>query len=313
MTYRILLYYHYVDIEYPEEVRDAQFKFCEENNLKGRIIIAHEGINGTVSGTIEDTQKYIDFMNNHPMFKSMPFKIDMHDSHAFPRLRVRVRPELVNLSLDKDIDPLETTGNHLKPEEFYEYMQMEDTVILDARNDYEYDLGHFRNAIRPDIKNFRDLPEWIQENKEVLEDKRILTYCTGGVRCEKFSGWLKEEGFEDVHQLDGGIATYGYDSKVAGAMWDGLMYVFDDRISVPINRHEHTIVGKDYFDGSPCERYVNCAEPTCNRKMICSEENEAKYLRACSHECRISKDNRYVQEHNMSEDEVQEALSQLNN
>lgn len=111
-------------------------------------------------------------------------------------MHVRHRDELVTLRLEDDIDPNELTGRYLEPKEFYEAMQQEDTIVVDARNDYEYDLGHFRGAIRPDIKAFRELPEWIQNNKEKLEGKKILTYCTGGIRCEKFSGWLKKKGLK---------------------------------------------------------------------------------------------------------------------
>src|SRR5699024_6821506 len=183
-----------------------------------------------------------------------------------------------------------------------------DTVILDARNDYEYDLGHFRGAIRQDTETFRELPEWVRENKELVEGKKVLMYCTGGIRCEKFSGWLMDEGIEDVAQLHGGIVTYGKDPEVHGELWYGRCYVFDERIYVPINQKEHVVVGKDYFDGQPCERYVNCADPDCNKQIICSEENEHKYLRGCTHACRVSPRNMYVEEHNLSEEEIAERL-----
>jgi UPF0176 protein len=183
--------------------------------------------------------------------------------------------------------------------------------VIDARNDYEYELGHFKNAIKPDIKTFKELPEWIRENKEQFEGKKILTYCTGGVRCEKFSGWLKREGFEDVAQLHGGIVTYGKDPEVKGELWNGQCYVFDERIKVPVNRVNPVVVGKDYFSGEPCERYVNCANPECNKQILCSEENEHKYLRACSDECREHPRNRYVAEHGLTEEQVKERLAVL--
>src|SRR5690625_7112745 len=124
------------------------------------------------------------------------------------------------------------------------------------------------------------------------------------------TGWLMKEGFDDVAQLEGVIVTYGKDTEVKGEMWDGKCYVFDERISVPINRvEEHTIVGRDWFDGQPCERHANCARPECNRQIICSEENEHKYLRGCSHECRISPRNLYVREHDLSEEEVERRLA----
>ena len=313
-NYRVLLYYYFVEIEDPETFAAEHLQFCKDLDLKGRILVAPEGINGTVSGTIEQTQKYIEAMHNNPLFKDMMFKIDEHDGHAFKKMHVRPREELVTLRLnEEDVSPLEKTAHFMEPKEFFEAMQDEDTVILDTRNDYEYDLGHFRGAINPDIETFRELPQWIKNNKENLKDKRVLMYCTGGIRCEKFGGWLMEEGIEDVHQLHGGIVTYGKDPEVQGELWDGKCYVFDERISVPVNRKEHVVVGTDYFDGKPCERYVNCANPVCNKQILCSEENEHKYLRGCTHECRVSPRNMYVKEHDLSTEEIEHRLEIIAN
>ncbi|NRG44694.1 rhodanese-related sulfurtransferase [Bacillus sp. CRN 9] len=309
--YRVLLYYMYVPIENGEEYAQEHLAFCKELGIKGRILIADEGINGTCSGTVEQTDRYIEHMKADPRFADMIFKIDDSDEHAFKKMKVRYRPELVTLRLENDINPNKTTGKYLSAKEFYESLNDEDTVVLDARNDYEYDLGHFRGAIRPDITNFRDLPKWVQDNKEMLGDKKIVTYCTGGIRCEKFSGWLLEEGFEDVAQLHGGIVTYGKDPEVQGDLWDGQLYVFDERIAVPVNQKEHVVVGKDYYTGEPCERYVNCANPECNKKILCSEENEHKYLRSCSDHCRTHPRNRYIAQHGLTEEEVEKRLAVL--
>ena len=311
MDYRVLLYYKYTTIEEPEDFRRQHLAFCKENDLKGRILVSEEGINGTVSGTFEATQQYMDTMLADERFSDMIFKIDPAEGHAFKKMHVRYRPEIVSLNLEDDVNPNETTGKYLEPKEFREALMDDNTIVIDARNDYEFDLGHFRGAVRPDIKNFRDLPEWIRENKEQFMDKKVVTYCTGGIRCEKFSGWLLKEGFEDVAQLHGGIHTYGTDPEVQGDLWDGKMYVFDERISVPINRKEHVVIGKDWFDGTPCERYVNCGDPKCNRQIITSEENEHKHLRGCSHECRVSPENRYVKEHHLSREEVAERLATI--
>ena len=309
--YRVLLYYQYVPIEDGETFAQKHLADCKELGLKGRILVADEGINGTVSGTIEQTNAYMELMKNDPRFSSTIFKIDEAEQNAFKKMHVRYRPELVNLSLEDDVNPLELTGAYLDPKEFREAMLDENTVVIDARNDYEFDLGHFRGAIRPEIRSFRELPQWIRDNKEQFMEKRVLTYCTGGIRCEKFSGWLVREGFKDVGQLHGGIATYGKDPEVQGDLWDGQMYVFDSRIAVPINQKEHVIVGRDWFDGSPCERYINCGNPECNRQILASEENEAKYLGACSHECRVHPNNRYIKAHQLSNQEVQERLALL--
>ena len=285
--YRVLLFYKYVHIEDPETLVAEHLKACKEIGLKGRIFIGTEGINGTCSGTIEQTDAYISMMQKDERFIDIVYKVDDAASHVFKKMNVRVRNQIVNLSLEDDIDPNELTGNYLSPEEFLQQMQEEDTVVIDARNDYEYDLGHFRGAIRPDIRTFRDLPQWIRDNKEQLEGKKVLTYCTGGIRCEKFSGWLVREGFEDVGQLHGGIVSYGKDPVAKGQLWDGQCYVFDERLAVPVNQVEHVIVGRDHFDGEPCERYVNCANPACNAQILCSEENEHFYMRSCTDECRV--------------------------
>ncbi len=313
MEYRVLLYYYYTDIVDPDGLSKEHLRICKDMNLKGRILLANEGINGTVSGTVEDTDKYRQYMENHPLFKGMTFKVDEADGHAFKKMHVRPRPELVNLSLEDDINPHEITGEYLSPAEFYEEMQNEDTVVLDVRNTYEYDVGHFRGAIRPEVDTFRDTPEWVRENRELFEGKKVLTYCTGGIRCEKFSGWLKREGFDDVGQLHGGIASYGKDPVAKGQLWDGMMYVFDERLTVPVNQVEHNIVGKDHFDGTPCERYINCANPECNAQIIASEENEAYHLGGCSLECADHSRNRYIVKNELSKEYVETRLEELRN
>lgn len=309
--YRVLLYYKYVHIHDPQEFATEHLELCNKIGLMGRIIVAEEGINGTVSGTIEQTDAYMKYMKEDTRFEDMVYKIDESAGHAFKKMKVRPRKELVTLRLEDDINPLELTGKYLSPKEFNESMKADDTVVIDARNDYEYDLGHFRGAIKPDINSFRELPDWIKNNKEMLEGKKILTYCTGGIRCEKFSGWLLKEGFEDVSQLHGGIVTYGKDPEVQGELWDGQCYVFDERIGVQVNQREHTVVGKDYYTGKPCERFVKCGNPECNKHILSSEENEHFYLRSCSHECRIHPSNRYVKEHGLSEEEVQLRLKKI--
>ena len=190
-------------------------------------------------------------------------------------------------------------------------MQDKDTIVIDARNDYEHMVGHFRGAIKPQIRNFRELPKWIKDNEELLKGKNILTYCTGGIRCEKMSGFLKAEGYQNVGQLKGGIVTYGKDEVAKGQLWDGQCYVFDKRLKVKVNRVEHVIVGRDHYDGSPCERQINCANPECNKQILLSEENEDKYLGGCSYLCSEHHMNRYVQKHGLKKEEVLERLSKI--
>jgi len=284
--YRVLLYYKYVPIENHEEFAKEHLAFCKELGLKGRILVAHEGINGTVSGTIEQTDAYMQAMHANPLFKNMVFKIDEAEGHAFKKMFVRPRPELVTFKLEEDIDPNQLSGKRLKPKEWLEALQQEDVIILDGRNYYEYDVGHFRNAIRPEVKSFREFPKWIRENLSQYKDKKILTYCTGGIRCEKLSGFLIREGFKDVSQLDGGIATYGHDPEVRGKLFDGKMYVFDERITVQVNHtDEQTVVGKCLHCGAPSEKYINCTYDFCHNHHIVCEACEEKHGGYCSPEC----------------------------
>ncbi|MDO5650055.1 MAG: rhodanese-related sulfurtransferase [Gallicola sp.] len=310
--YRVLLFYKYQTISDPENFKDEHLAFCKRIGLKGRILVGSEGINGTVSGTIEQTDKYMDYVHSLPGFEDLWFKIDEADDYAHKKIFVRVRDEIVSLDLSDDVNPLELTGKYLQPKDFHQAIQEDDTILLDTRNDYEYDLGHFKGAIRPEIRNFRELPQWVRDNKEMFMNKKVVVYCTGGVRCEKFSGWMLKEGItSDVSQLHGGIDTYGKDPEVKGDLWEGKMYVFDERISVPINHVAPSIIGKDYYDGSPCERYVNCGNPECNEQILASEANEAKYVRGCSSACRRHPRNRYIEENQISVTEWERRLNLL--
>jgi UPF0176 protein len=298
--YRILLYYKYVHIEDHEQFAADHLKFCKELGLKGRILVAEEGINGTVSGTVEQTNAYMNAMHNDPLFRDMEFKIDESDQHAFKKIFVRPKDEIVTFRLEDDVNPSEITGERLTPKEFYEYLQRDDVIVLDGRNDYEYEIGRFRNAIRPDVKAFREFPEWIRNNLAEHKDKKIITYCTGGIRCEKLSGFLLKEGFQDVGQLHGGIVSYSKDPDVKGRLFDGKCYVFDERISVPINQtEEDVVVGKCHHCGKLEDRYVNCANPWCNLQHVCCHECEEKHRRSCSKECEEHELNRYEVENEL--------------
>jgi UPF0176 protein len=286
MLYRILLYYKYVAIENPEEFAQEHLAYCKELGVKGRILVAREGINGTLSGTVEQTDAYMAHMHNDPRFRDMKFKIDESEHHTFKKIFVRYRPELVTFRLEDDIDPNQLTGKHLSPKEFYEELRKDDVIVLDGRNNYEYDIGHFRNAIRPEVESFREFPEWIREHLSDYKDKKILTYCTGGIRCEKLSGFLLKEGFKDVAQLEGGIVTYGKDPEVQGRLFDGKCYVFDERISVPINQtEEDVVVGRCHHCGKPEDRYINCTYDLCHLQHICCPECEEKHRGFCSPKC----------------------------
>ncbi|UOQ95255.1 rhodanese-related sulfurtransferase [Halobacillus shinanisalinarum] len=292
--YRVLLYYKYVDLPDYEEYCKNHLKFCKDLDLRGRIIVSPEGINGTVSGTVEQVKQYMDYVRSDERFADIHFKIDEHEGHAFKKMHCRVKPELVNWSIgDDDIDPKEFGGKHLKPKEFYEMLQDDDTVVIDGRNEYEYRIGHFRNAIQPGVEHSREFPEWIAENADQWKDKKVITYCTGGVRCEKLTGILMKNGVEDVYQLEGGVNTYGKDPEVKGQLFDGKLYVFDERISVPVNQVEEKVVAKCEHCGKAEDRMINCSNPVCNRQYVCCADCEEEQHAACTTECKEHPENRW--------------------
>jgi UPF0176 protein len=286
--YYILLYYCYAQIEDPEAYREEHHLFCIQNNIKGRIIISGEGLNGTVSGRKEDCEKYMTYVKDDPRFSTTEFKIDTHHSHAFAKINVRAKEEIVHSGL-RHLDPNIRTGKHLEPQEFREMKDREDVVILDVRSDYEHKLGHFKNALRLDIENFRDFPEKVKE-LEHLKGKKVLTYCTGGIKCEKASAFLLEQGFEDVYQLHGGIIKYGMEA--GGEDFEGKCYVFDNRLAVDVNKVNPTVVSECHICGTKSDRMVNCANPTCNIHVPICESCGWEYEGACSEECKESPEKR---------------------
>lgn len=268
-----------MDIENPQSVADEQMAWCQELGLKGRIILATEGINGTVSGTVQEAQEYISRMAAHPLFAATEFKIDEHDGHAFKRLSVKVRDEIVTLGVK--VDTIHHTGQHLSPTEFQEKLSDPNALILDIRNDYEYEMGRFKGAVRPPVESFREFPDWISANFADAKDRPLLTYCTGGIRCEKLTAYLAEQGFNEVYQLHGGIVTYAKDPEVQGEGFDGDCFMFDDRLSVPVGEP----VSFCEKCGVGSARYVNCPNVDCNKLYFLCPECEATKGLACSEAC----------------------------
>lgn len=279
--YRVILYYCYSPIEDTEAYRHDHHLFCVENNLLGRIIIAPEGLNGTVSGTIADCEAYMDYVRSDERFKSVQFKIEEHDRVAFQKLHVRVKDEIVNSDLE--VNPLVRTGKHMEPAEFKQIINDPNVVLVDMRSDYEHNVGKFKGAITFDMHNLRELPDHIHEI-EHLKDKKIVTYCTGGIKCEKASAYLLEKGFTDVYQLHGGIIRYGLEE--GGENFDGKCYVFDNRITVDVNQVNPTVISQCYICGTPSDRMINCANADCNTHVPVCENCGWEMSGACSAECK---------------------------
>ncbi|HEX8350194.1 MAG TPA: rhodanese-related sulfurtransferase [Hymenobacter sp.] len=286
--YRVLLYYCYSPIEDAEAFREEHHRLCLRLNLLGRIIVAPEGLNGTVSGLTADCEEYMRIVKADPRFAALEFKIDEVPAHTFQKLHVRVKPEIVHSSL-RHVRPHERTGQHLSPQEFKALKDRDDVVVVDVRSDYEYNVGRFKNALTLDIENFRDFPDRV-ERLQQFKDKKILTYCTGGVKCEKASAYLLEQGFENVYQLHGGIIKYGIEE--GGEDFDGKCYVFDNRVAVEVNRVNPTIISHCHHCATLSDRMVNCANPHCNAHLALCENCGQQLEGACSEVCQQHPDKR---------------------
>ena len=286
--YQVLLYYCYTPLENPEQFRDEHHRLCLELDLRGRIIVAAEGLNGTVSGTTDNCAAYMAAVKADPRFAALEFKVDQVVAHTFQKLHVRVKPEIVHSSL-RHVRPHEKTGQHLSPAEFKALKDRDDVVVVDVRSDYEYNLGRFKNAVTLNIENFRNFPDRLDRLKD-FKDKKILTYCTGGVKCEKASAFLLEQGFENVYQLHGGIIKYGIEA--GGEDFDGQCYVFDNRVAVDVNRVNPTVISRCQHCQQPSNRLINCANPHCNAHLPLCDACGETLLGACSEACAQHPDKR---------------------
>ncbi len=284
--YEIILYYKYTPLLDAEALVDKERTLCERLGLKGRILIAPEGINGTLEGTKEAISEYCQNILSDPRFADMNIKRSVGTGNAFPKLKVKLRNEIVSANLGTDdVKPWETTATHLSAEELDRWFEeKKDFAIVDMRNDYEYKIGRFEGSIDPGMENFRDLPKVIPKIAH-LKDKPVLAVCTGGVRCEKASGYLLKQGFKEVYQLENGIVTYM--EKFPNKAFKGKLYVFDDRIAMDFDTPDnHTVVGKCDVCESSTEQYVNCKNPLCNKHFLMCDDCKSEKHGFCSENCR---------------------------
>lgn len=264
--HKIILYYKFVPIADPQMTMRWQRELCRRLELRGRIIISEHGINGTVGGPIESVKAYVHEMNLTPQFKSVEYKWSDGQRDDFPKLSVKVRKELVTLEPEEDFDVFDT-GTPLRPEQWHEYLaQHPEAIIFDARNSYESAVGRFKGAVTPDIKNFKDVK---LELEKLPKDQPVLTYCTGDIRCEYLSAYMKHKGFKDVYHLDGGIVKYGQQFGDTG-YWEGKCYVFDRRMGVAFSTGSADIADCANC-GSKTSHQENCAEQDCNLQFVVCE------------------------------------------
>lgn len=274
---KILLYYKFTPIADPEMMRLWQHAVCEKLNLKGRILISKHGINGTVGGELDDLKAYVKETKQFAGFKDTVFKWSDGERDHFPRLSIKVRDEIVAFGASEELKVDERGviggGTHLKPEQVHKLVEEkgDDVVFFDGRNAYEAKVGKFKNAVVPDTRTSKDFIRELESGKyDRLKDKPVVTYCTGGIRCEILSSLMKNRGFKDVYQMDGGIVKYGEKYGDDG-LWEGSLYVFDDRMGMEFSDHAK-VIGTCIHCAGPTSNYENCALKSCNDLVLICEE-----------------------------------------
>ncbi len=289
--HKIILYYKYVQIADPKKFATQQRQICKKLGLKGRILIAEEGINGTVEGSDQAIQEYTaDFLAN-PLFSDVNIKTSESSGNSFPKLVIKVRSEIVSSHLGpKDLNPTVVTGKYITAEELHGWLHSDkEFYIVDMRNDYEQKAGHFEGSIFSGMKHFRDLEKVVPKLRH-LQNKTIVTVCTGGVRCEKASGFLLKNGFSDVYQLKDGIVTYM--EKFPNEDFLGKLYVFDNRVLMGFNTNDatHKVIARCDKCKDISENFVNCAYDICHNHFICCEKClDARGEAYCSVKCRVQR------------------------
>lgn len=270
---KIVIYYKFLPLADPQAVKLWQKTLAESLNLKGRVIISSHGINGTLGGELSDLKKYVRAMKDFDGFKKTIFKWSDGQRDDFPRLSVKVRDELVTFKSGAELKLNENGvvggGKHLKPKQVHELVEKrgDEVVFFDGRNAHEAAIGRFKNAVVPDTNTTRDFMSELDSGKyDSLKDKAVVTYCTGGIRCEILSVLMKNRGFKEVYQLDGGIVKYGESYKDDG-LWEGSLRVFDDRMTIDFSDNPKVIGICTHCSGKT-SNYENCALASCNDLVL---------------------------------------------
>jgi UPF0176 protein len=281
-----LSFYRYVRIGNPAEFRDQLYLRFEELNVLGRTYVAAEGINSQISVPEHHLEAFRALIDNTPELAGIPFKIAVEDNgKSFYKLIVRVRNKIVADGLNDNAFDVTNVGKHLSAREFNEAMEQPGTIVLDMRNHYESEIGHFQNAMLPDTDTFK---ETLQVSADMISDRKdakILLYCTGGIRCEKASAYFKHRGFSDVNQLLGGIIDYHRQVKAEGlrSKFIGKNFVFDDRLGERIGEE---VIARCHQCGNPCDAHTNCANDDCHLLFIQCSECAKVYDGCCSNTCK---------------------------
>ncbi len=276
--------YKYVIIKNPQEMRDYLFNIWTKLDCLGRIYIAEEGINAQMSVPKHHWEEFKTLLYAIPEFTGVPFKIGIHHKTSFYKLQIKVKKQIVADGLSIQDYDIENVGNHLTAEEWNAAMEDDETIVVDMRNHYESEIGHFDGAVTPQVDTFREELPRVAEDLKNNKDKKLLLYCTGGIRCEKASAYLKHQGFQDVNQLHGGIIDYKHQVEQKGLenKFLGSNYVFDHRDPEQINNE---IISNCHQCSEKCDRHVNCANLSCNLLFLQCDTCHEKMNGACTKKC----------------------------
>lgn len=286
---KVILFYCFTPLPDPEAVRIWQQTLCESLEIKGRVLISPHGINGTLGGEMKALKKYVRNTKSYPGFKRIDFKWSDGTGQDFPRLSIKVRPELVAFGnpaeLQVDANGVVGGGVHLKPTEVEKLVaeRGDEVVFFDGRNAFEAKIGKFKNAVVPEVVTSRDFVAEIESGKyDDLKDRPVVTYCTGGIRCEVLSSVMKKRGFKEVYQIEGGIVRYGEKFRDKG-LWEGSLYTFDGRMAIDFSESTK-IIGECEKCSAPTKKFRNCANVSCHQLiLLCDDCNKENTNRNCTH------------------------------
>lgn len=286
-TPRITLsFYNYVILENVNEFRDQLYREWNELGVLGRIYLAYEGVNAQLSVPTSNFVAFRNQVDSHPEFSNVPFKIAVEDDgKSFIKLVIKVKKKIVADGLDDNTFDVTNVGKHLTAEEFNDAMNLPGVVVVDMRNHYEAEVGRFEGAIIPDVDTFREELPWVVENLKDQKDQKVLMYCTGGIRCEKASAYLRHHGFKDVNQLHGGIISYAQEIKQKGieSKFKGKNFVFDERLG---ERITDDVLSNCHQCGQSCDTHTNCVNLDCNLLFIQCVSCKEAFNSCCSDVCK---------------------------
>lgn len=288
--YTLLTFYKFVEVKNPEaEVLDHLI-FTKDIGMKGRIYIGEEGISSTVTGNQGQIQAYKLYLENHPLWKGIEdidVKSSPVDGHQFPRMQVKVKNEIVGLGVKYTPEEIESAGNRMWVDEFKQLLDswnIDDYIVLDMRNNHEYNLGHFKNAIPADTLTFKELEKKIEDYKAEFGDKKVISYCTGGIRCEKSTVMMQRAGLKNTYQLDWWVAKYINTYDDGNWLWN--LYVFDDRVSQRVGTEKtHTTIWECIYSGKKTDNCENCRLSSCNARIIADRQEYLDHAGFCSKQC----------------------------